>query len=183
MLLHLGGYQGVEGALASYEAGLGQGDPISALLHCLLGELRAALFLSSAGLLARPARPLRRFGWIDDTSWLAESYLDAQCLVAQRTAIPARLLLQRSGPGAFIYLLGRHALPHQLHQQALAKFMKAGRWATTAVTQLSLPSHSPIGMYNGVAGGTQRWCAQVRPPLYCAMRLGDLLVASRLRSI
>ena len=32
MLLHMGGYQGVEEALARYEAGLGQGDPISAPL-------------------------------------------------------------------------------------------------------------------------------------------------------
>ena len=61
--------------------------------------------------------------------------------------------------------------------------MKAGRRATTTVTQLSLPSHYPISMYNGVARGTQRWCAQVRPPLYRTMRLGDLPVASRLRSI
>ena len=61
--------------------------------------------------------------------------------------------------------------------------MKAGRRATAAVTRLSLPSHYAIIMHNGVAGGTQRWCAQVQLPLYRAMRLGDLPVASRLRSI
>ena len=74
MLLHMGGYQGVEEALARYEASLGQGDPISALLYCLLGELRAALALTSTGLLATPAGPLRSLGWIDDTFWLAESH-------------------------------------------------------------------------------------------------------------
>ena len=61
--------------------------------------------------------------------------------------------------------------------------MKAGRRATAAVTQMSLPSHYPVSMYNSVAGGTQRWCSQIRPPLYRAMRLGDLPLASRLRSI
>ena len=91
--------------------------------------------------------------------------------------------LQHPGLGDFIRLLGRHALPHRFQRQDLAKFMKAGHRAMAAVTQLSFPSHFPISMYNGVAGGTQRWCAQVQPPLYHAMRLGDLPVASRLCSI
>ena len=86
MLLHMGSYQGVEEALARYEASLGQGNPISALLCCLPGELRAALALTSTGLLATPAGPLRRLGWIDDTSWLAESHSDAQRLVSQLPA-------------------------------------------------------------------------------------------------
>ena len=81
--MHMGGYQGVEEALARYEAGLGQGDPISALLYRLLGELRAALAMASTGLLATPAGPLRRLGWIDDTSWLTASHADAQRLVSQ----------------------------------------------------------------------------------------------------
>ena len=34
--------------------------------------------------------------------------------------------LQRPKYGAFIRLLGRHALPHHFHRQDLAKFMKAG---------------------------------------------------------
>ena len=55
--------------------------------------------------------------------------------------------LQHPGPGAFIRLLGRHALPHQFHRQDTAKFMKAGRRATAAVTQLYLPSHDPISMW------------------------------------
>ena len=37
--MHMCAYQGVEEALAWYEAGLGHGDPILALLHCLSGEL------------------------------------------------------------------------------------------------------------------------------------------------
>ena len=82
MLLHMGEYQGVHEALARYEAGLGQGDPISALLYCLLDELRAALALASTGLLSTPAGPLRRLGWIVDTSWLTESHSDAQRLVS-----------------------------------------------------------------------------------------------------
>ena len=64
--------------------------------------------------------------------------------------------------------------------------MKAGRWATVAVTRLSLPSYYLVNMYNGVAGGTQRWCDHVQQPvvtMQCAMRLGDLLVASRLHSM
>ena len=76
----------MEEALARYEARLGQGDPISTLLYRLLGELCAALALASAGLLATPAGPLRRLGWIDDTSWLAESHSDAQHLVSQLPA-------------------------------------------------------------------------------------------------
>ena len=74
MHLHMGGYQGVEEALARDEMGLGQGDPISALLYCLLGELRAALALASVGVLATLVGPLRRLGWIDEPSRLAESH-------------------------------------------------------------------------------------------------------------
>ena len=216
MLLHMGGFQGVEEALARYEAGLGQGDPISALLYCLLGELHAALALASTGLLATPAGPLRRLGWVDDTSWLGASHADAQHVVstlpASRAATnilsdnvktiaigielrlgrlhilsePLYLLgspLQRPGQSDFIHLLGRHPLSHRFHRQELAKIMKVGRRATAAMTQLSLPSHYPISMYNGVAGGTQQWCAHVQPHLYRTMRLGDLPVASRLRCI
>ena len=40
-----------------------------------------------------------------------------------------------------------------------------------------------MDMYNGVAGGIQRWSAKVRSPLFRAMRPGDLPVASRLRFI
>ena len=54
--------------------------------------------------------------------------------------------LQRPRPGTFICLLGRHVLPQQFHRKDLANFMKAGRCATAAVTQLSLPSHYPIRM-------------------------------------
>ena len=68
----MSGYQGVEEALARYEAGPGQGN--FALRGCLLGELRAALVLSSTRLLTSPAGPLRRLGWIYDTSWLAETH-------------------------------------------------------------------------------------------------------------
>ena len=89
MLLHMGGYQGIEEALARYEAGLGQGDPISALLYCLLGEVRAALALASTGLLVMLAGPLRRLGWVDDTSWLAASHSDAQRLVSKLPALEA----------------------------------------------------------------------------------------------
>ena len=87
-------------------------------------------------------------------------------------------LLQHPRPGTFIRLLGQHGLPHQFHRQDVAKFMKAGLQAMAAVTQLSLPSHYPISLYNGVAGGTQQWCTQVQPPLYRALCLGDLHVCA-----
>ena len=74
MLLHMGGYQGVEEPLACYAVGLGQGDPSSALLYCLLGELHAALALASTALLVTPAGPLRRLGWVNHTSLLAASH-------------------------------------------------------------------------------------------------------------
>ena len=205
MLFHMGGHRHLEEALARHEPGLGQRDPISALLHCLLGAVRAALALASTGLLATPTVPLRRLGWDDDHSRLDASHSATQRLVshlpASRVATdlscdnvktvaigtelrlgrlhivseplyPLGSLLQRIGAGDFICFLGRHALPHQFHRQVLAKFMKAGRRATAAVAPLSLASHYPISMYNGVAGGTRRWCAQVQPPLYRAMRLG-----------
>ena len=57
MLLHRGGYHGLEEALTRYEAGPLQGDPISALLYCFVGELYTALVLSSEGLLAIPVGP------------------------------------------------------------------------------------------------------------------------------
>ena len=89
MLLHMGGYQGVEEAFARYETGMGQGDPLSALLYCLLGELRAAFVLLVAGCVTAPAGSLRRLGWIDDTSWLASTHADAQNLLAQLPAAGA----------------------------------------------------------------------------------------------
>ena len=57
MLLHRGGYHGLEEALTRYEAGPLQGDFISALLYCFVGELYTAFVLSSAGLLTISVGP------------------------------------------------------------------------------------------------------------------------------
>ena len=40
LTLHMGGHQGVRLFRAMYEAGMGQGDGISALLYCLVSEIR-----------------------------------------------------------------------------------------------------------------------------------------------
>ena len=76
------------------------------------------------------------------------------------------------------HLERRQDVAHQFHWQDLAKYMKAGRRATAAVTHLSLPCQYAVGMYNSAAGGIEQWCAHVRPPLYRAMRLGALRVGA-----
>ena len=51
LTLHVGGHHGLRLIRAMYEVGMGQGDPISPLLYCLVNELRVQLILQSAGLI------------------------------------------------------------------------------------------------------------------------------------
>ena len=55
---------------AMCEVGMGQGNPIFALVYCLVNELRVQLVSQSA--------PLRNLGWIDDSSWISTSRQDIQ---------------------------------------------------------------------------------------------------------
>ena len=62
LTLPMGGHQGVRLFRALYEAGMGQGDPFSDLLYCLLNEVRVQFVLQSAGLTATPGGPLGNLG-------------------------------------------------------------------------------------------------------------------------
>ena len=53
---------------------MGQGDPISALLCCLVNEIRVQLVLQYAGLTDTPRGPLTNLGWIKDSSWIGTSH-------------------------------------------------------------------------------------------------------------
>ena len=86
LTLHMGGYQGIRLFRAMYEAGMGQGDPISALLYCLVNEIRVQPVLQHAGLTDTRGGPLRNLGWIDDSSWIGTSHADIQ-RVASRLPI------------------------------------------------------------------------------------------------
>ena len=76
LTLHMGGQQGIRLFWAMYEAGMGQGDPISALLYCLVNEIRVQPVLQYAGLTDTPRGPLLNLGWIDDSSWIGTSHAD-----------------------------------------------------------------------------------------------------------
>ena len=69
---------------------MGQGDPISALLYCLVNEVRVQLVLQYAGLTDTPGGPLRNLGWIDDSSWIGTSHSGIQH-VASRLPIAGNL--------------------------------------------------------------------------------------------
>ena len=62
LTLHMGGHQGVRLFRAMYEAGMGQGDPVLALLYCLVNEIRVQLDLQSASVATTPGGPLRNVG-------------------------------------------------------------------------------------------------------------------------
>ena len=76
LTLHMGGHQGVRLFWAMYEAGMGQGDPISALLCCLVNEIRVQPVLQLASLTDTPGGSLRNLGWIDDSWWIGMSHSD-----------------------------------------------------------------------------------------------------------
>ena len=84
--------------------------------------------------------------------------------------------------GEYIWLLGRHALPHVFDRQDLRKLMASCCRAVAPMSLSTLPAHYPIHMHNAVAGGIQRWSSAIRPPLPRAMRLANLPVASVLRN-
>ena len=71
--LILGGHHGVCLFCAMYEAGMGQRDPFSALLYCLVNDLRLQLVLITS-----PGAPFRNLGWVDDSSWIGTLCQDIQ---------------------------------------------------------------------------------------------------------
>ena len=52
--------------------------------------------------------------------------------------------------GDYIWLLGRHALPHVFHRQDLRKLMASYCRAVAPVSMSTLPAHYPIHMYNAL---------------------------------
>ena len=77
LTLHMGGGTNeFRRCRAMYEAGMGQGDPISALLYYLVNEITVQPVLQSAGLTTTPGGPLRNLGWIDDSSGIGTSHSD-----------------------------------------------------------------------------------------------------------
>ena len=86
-------------------------------------------------------------------------------------------------PNDYIWLVGRHALPHVFHREDYIKLLSACRRASLALRQLKLPSHYPVLMYNAAGGGMQRWMSGVRPPAYGTHRVCDHAAASVIRSI
>ena len=76
LTLHMRGHHGVRLFRAMYEGGMGQGDPISALLYCLVNEVRVQLVLQLAGLTSTPGGPPRNLEWINDSSWIGTSHSD-----------------------------------------------------------------------------------------------------------
>ena len=181
---------------------MGQGDPISALLYCLVNKIR--VILQSAGLTDTPGGPLSNLGWIDDSSWIGTSHSDIQrvasCLpMAGSSQISFRIPQKPSGSallcGASESPLAINPSTSRVCHCAYGKRGSTfGSWAGTpcpmsstvascrrAVAPVSmgtLPAHYPIHMYNAVAGGIRRWSSALRPPLPRAMQLANLPVAS-----
>ena len=69
---------------------MGQGDPISALLYCVVNGIGVQLVLQSAGLTDTPGGPLRNLGWIDDSLWIGTPHNGIQ-RVASRLPMAGNL--------------------------------------------------------------------------------------------
>ena len=82
MTVHMGEHQGVPLFRAMYEAGMGEGAPISALLYGLVNEIRVQRVLQLDGLADTRGGPLRKLGWIDDPSWIGTAHNDIQCVAS-----------------------------------------------------------------------------------------------------
>ena len=83
-VLHMGGSKGIKLALSNFRAGITQGCPISALIFCLLIELRISIILDGIPLPQSPGGQFARFAYMDDTMFVLENLEHMQCLVDQQ---------------------------------------------------------------------------------------------------
>ena len=80
--LHMGGENGIIEALAKFRAGIAQGCPMSALLFCILLELRFRMVLHD---IPKPRSKCGDFGhvaYMDDTTYLLDQVSDIQQLLS-----------------------------------------------------------------------------------------------------
>ena len=75
-IVHMGGSGGVTEALARLLAGVAQGCPASAMVFCVVAEVRAFLALLRVPPCWGPGGPFNGLGYMHDTMWCIDSEYD-----------------------------------------------------------------------------------------------------------
>ena len=117
---------------------------------------------------------LRAFG-VSDNGGVSEFPSAPLCLYGA--------LVNTYKSGEYITVLGRHLVPNIFHKEELRRLMISGRRAAAAIRVGGLPANYPLLMYSARAGGYHRWLGGIRPPIASVGRLGDIPVATNLRSL
>ena len=86
MRLDMGGTDDVDHAEGWFDAGSGQGCPLSPLDYAPMGEVRAKMVSRNYPGVLTPAGLLHSLAWADDTVWLGGSPEDASAIAR---ALPA----------------------------------------------------------------------------------------------
>ena len=79
--IFMGGKKGVKLAITTFRAGIAQGCPVSALIFCLLLELRIAIITHQVPVPISPGGRFLRVTYMDDTTFVLECAKDMQQLL------------------------------------------------------------------------------------------------------
>ena len=86
MRLDMGGTDHVDHAVGWFDAGSGQGYPLSPLDYAPMGEVRARMVSKAYPGMRTPAGLLHSLAWADDVVWLGGSSVDVSAIAG---ALPA----------------------------------------------------------------------------------------------
>ena len=76
--IHMGGPEGVRETVARLLAGVAQGCPASAMVFCVVAEVRAFIALAQIPPCQGPRGPFNRLAYMDDTTWCLDTTSDLQ---------------------------------------------------------------------------------------------------------
>ena len=93
MRLDMGGTDDVDHAARWFDAGSGQGCPLSPLDYAPMGEVRARMVSKAYHRVRTPAGLLHSVAWADDTVWLGGSKEDADAIAGALPAVEDAVVL------------------------------------------------------------------------------------------
>ena len=113
--VHMGGSGGVPEALARLLVGVAQGCPASAMVFCVVAEVRAFLALLRVPPCWGPSGPFSWLGYMDDTTWCIDSESDLPLFAEnlQRGGLQTNLF--SSGPKQLLVVASREGFQVNIH--------------------------------------------------------------------